>query len=68
MSDDKTSKHLTKTQRIVFRAATLFGASSDEIDQAIIDQRRARQRERVRLAIAQRRLRIKLQTGRMVQQ
>ena len=57
----------TLTQRI--RRATQFLRRVDAaVARQAQDDTKARQRERVRLAIAQRRLRIKLETGRMVQQ
>lgn len=64
MTDNK-SPQTTLIARIKRRTAFLLRLDAAVERQAKAD---ARQRERVRLAIAQRRLEIKLKTGRMVQQ
>lgn len=57
---------ITLAQRVAILGA-IVGASSDEIDGAIVELRKEK-RERNALDNAKRRLRIKLETGRMVQQ
>jgi hypothetical protein len=66
MTDNK-SPQTTLIARIKRRTAFLLRLDAAVERQAKTDAN-ARQRERVRLAIAQRRLEIKLKTGRMVQQ
>ena len=60
------SSQITLAQRVAILGA-IVGASSDEIDGAIVELRKEK-RERNALDNAKRRLRIKLETGRMVQQ
>lgn len=60
------SSQITLAQRVAILGA-LVGASSDEIDGAIVELRKEK-RERQVSERAKRRLRIKLETGRMVQQ
>ena len=60
------SAQTTLAQRVAILGA-IVGASSDEIDGAIVELRKER-RERQVGERAMRRLRIKLETGRMVQQ
>lgn len=68
MSDNKSAQtNLNPIQRVALYFAAI-GESSERIDRAIIEQRAAQKRERVRLKQAQRRLAQKLKTGRMVQQ